>query len=239
MISELSIRKELFYRWIWDMEWLRLVGSLKLFVSFAEYSLFYRALFQKRPTIWRSLLIVATPYQWDVSTDMVWLRLIGSFKVSVSFAEYSLFDRALVQKEPIILRSLRSGSHHYSHGVATNPIWIMKKLYHEWWTTYMNNTQVLDMEWGDLRVNMNNTWNVFMEIWGMKKLYHKWWMKCMNNKWGIDKEWGDLRVNMNNTWNVFMEIWGMKKLYHKWWITYMNNKWITIDLSTGNEVIYG
>jgi len=45
-----------------DMGWLRLVGSLKLQVSFAEYRLFYRALLQKRPVIWRSLLIEATPY---------------------------------------------------------------------------------------------------------------------------------------------------------------------------------
>ena len=44
------------------MGWLRLVGSLKLQVSFAEYRLFYRALSQKRPIILRSLLIVATPY---------------------------------------------------------------------------------------------------------------------------------------------------------------------------------
>jgi len=43
------------------MGWLRLVGSLKLWVSFAEYSLFCRALLQKRRKIWRSLLIVATP----------------------------------------------------------------------------------------------------------------------------------------------------------------------------------
>ena len=43
------------------MGWLRLVGSLKLQVSFAEYRLFYRALLQKRPAILRSLLIVATP----------------------------------------------------------------------------------------------------------------------------------------------------------------------------------
>jgi len=44
-----------------DMGWLRLVESIKLLVSFAEYSLFYRALLQKRPMILRSLLIVATP----------------------------------------------------------------------------------------------------------------------------------------------------------------------------------
>jgi len=42
--------------------WLRLTGSLKLQVCFAGYSLFYRALLQKRPMISRSLLIVATPY---------------------------------------------------------------------------------------------------------------------------------------------------------------------------------
>jgi len=44
------------------MGWLRLVGSLELQVSFAEYRLFYRALLQKRPIILRSLLIVASPY---------------------------------------------------------------------------------------------------------------------------------------------------------------------------------
>ena len=41
--------------------WLRLVRSLKSYVSFAEYRLLYRALSQKRPIIFRSLLIVATP----------------------------------------------------------------------------------------------------------------------------------------------------------------------------------
>jgi len=49
------------------MGWLRVVGSLKLQVSFAEYSLFYRALLQKRHIILRSLLIAATPY---VKIDM-------------------------------------------------------------------------------------------------------------------------------------------------------------------------
>jgi len=48
------------------MGWLQLVGSLKLQVSFAEYRLFYRALLQKRPTVLRSLLIVATPYLHSV-----------------------------------------------------------------------------------------------------------------------------------------------------------------------------
>jgi len=43
------------------MGWLPLVGSLKLWVSFAEDFLFYRALLQKGPMILRSLLIEATP----------------------------------------------------------------------------------------------------------------------------------------------------------------------------------
>ena len=38
------------------------IGSFKLQVSFAEYSLFYRALLPKRPVILGSLLIVANPY---------------------------------------------------------------------------------------------------------------------------------------------------------------------------------
>jgi len=45
-----------------DMGWLCLVGSLKTQVSFAEYSLFYTALLQKRPMFLGSRLIVATPY---------------------------------------------------------------------------------------------------------------------------------------------------------------------------------
>jgi len=43
------------------MGWLRLVGSIKLQVSFAEYPLFYRALLQKRPIILSILLTEATP----------------------------------------------------------------------------------------------------------------------------------------------------------------------------------
>jgi len=44
------------------MGWLRLVGSLKLHISFTEYRLFYRTLLQKSLIILRSLLIEATPY---------------------------------------------------------------------------------------------------------------------------------------------------------------------------------
>ena len=37
---------------------------------------------------------------------MGWLRLVGSFKMKVYFAKYRLFYRALLQKTPILSRSL-------------------------------------------------------------------------------------------------------------------------------------
>jgi len=61
--------------------------------------LFYRALLQKRPIILRSLLMVD-------AARVGRLRLVGSLKLEVSFAEYCVFYRALLQKRPMILRSL-------------------------------------------------------------------------------------------------------------------------------------
>ena len=87
------------------MGWLRLVGSLQLQVSFAEYSLFYRALLQKRPIILRSLLIVTTPSQIQ-RVVMGWLRLVGSLKLLVSFAKEPQKTNDILQKRPVILRSL-------------------------------------------------------------------------------------------------------------------------------------
>ena len=70
--------------WFIDMcdvtGWLRLLGSSKLDVSFAEHSLFYRAVLQQRSIILGSLLIVATPYEERYRRDMEWLRLVGSLK---------------------------------------------------------------------------------------------------------------------------------------------------------------
>jgi len=44
--------------------------------------------------------------EYLVITIIWWLRLVGSWKLQVFFAEYRLFDRALLPKRPIILRSL-------------------------------------------------------------------------------------------------------------------------------------
>ena len=58
---------------------------IKLQVSFAEYSLFYRALLQKRPMF---------------LTNQHIIRMITNrIKLQVSFGEYNLFYRALLQKK--------------------------------------------------------------------------------------------------------------------------------------------
>jgi len=156
------------------MGWLRSKGSIKLWVFFAEYRLFYRALLQKRAIIYRSyypkpphtdvrvqvlslcmlllLCMMIKVYHDDqlcmmmkvsycmminacvhllslriifavfvrvhflsmcmllslclMNVCMGWLRLVGSLKIQVTFAKYSLFYKALSQKRPIILRSL-------------------------------------------------------------------------------------------------------------------------------------
>jgi len=67
------------------MGWLRLVGSMKLYVSFAEYSFFYNALVHKRPVILSIILTEATP-QWG--NYWVCLRnreLLGWFAESTRF----------------------------------------------------------------------------------------------------------------------------------------------------------
>jgi len=57
---------------------LRLVGALKLQVSFGDCRLFDRALLQKRPVISRRLLIVDTPYL-SLLNDRSLLQNIVSF----------------------------------------------------------------------------------------------------------------------------------------------------------------
>ena len=79
-----------------------------------EYGFFCRALLQKRPVIIRICIqyIYNTYVKCHLTNRWVmgWLRWVGSLKLQVSFTEYSLFYRALLQKKPVILRSLQSRS---------------------------------------------------------------------------------------------------------------------------------
>jgi len=56
------------------MGWLRLVGSIRLQVSFAEHSLFYRALLQKRLIILSMLLTEAIPYTCTYTYTYTYIR---------------------------------------------------------------------------------------------------------------------------------------------------------------------
>jgi len=108
------------------MGWLRLLGSLKLLVSFAKES-YQKRLYSAKETCFakesykkrRNLCYMTDSWLNRLPTDLflslhmlnklshlsLWLRLVRSVKLQVSFAEYSLFYRALLQKRPIILRS--------------------------------------------------------------------------------------------------------------------------------------
>jgi len=70
---------------------------------------------QKRLIILRSLLIVATPYPYILDESVIypqkgrdfgWLRFVGSSKSQVSFAKLPYKRDDILQKRPIILRSL-------------------------------------------------------------------------------------------------------------------------------------
>ena len=59
--------------WVLHMGLLRLVGSWKLYVSFAKEPYKRDYILQKRPIILRSLQVVATPYQhWHMPNSTYW-----------------------------------------------------------------------------------------------------------------------------------------------------------------------
>jgi len=70
-------------------------------------------------------LLEHTPPSTPHLYEMRWLRLAGYLNLQVSFAEYRLFYRALLQKSPILLRSLRIVAtpylflHTYIHNLNT------------------------------------------------------------------------------------------------------------------------
>jgi len=113
------------------MGWLRLVGSLKLQVSFAKEPYKRDNILQERPS-WSTSLsmgwlrlvgslklhvsfakepckrdcILQKRPSWITSLSMGWLRWVGSLKSCVSFAEYGTFIGLFCKKRPLILRSL-------------------------------------------------------------------------------------------------------------------------------------
>jgi len=94
-----------------DMEWLRLLGSLEYEVSFAEYSLFYRALLKiearilKEPTN-RSHAVcldaMVCSHQCCVWDSLIWLCQQRAFASAFGVASVSRIDEIIVTftKEP-------------------------------------------------------------------------------------------------------------------------------------------
>ena len=69
-------------------------------------------------------------YVCGMNVCMGWLRSVGSIKLQVSFAEYRLFYRALLQKRPIILSILLTVATPYIHPTHTNPIRVFVSCVH-------------------------------------------------------------------------------------------------------------
>ena len=92
------------------MGWLWQVGSIKLYVSFAEYRLFYRARLQKRPIIFSILLTEATLYERVMNTAqkscVMWMsrvsyvRFVGVVQ-KLRHVSYERF-RNIVQKSRVM-----------------------------------------------------------------------------------------------------------------------------------------
>jgi len=106
------------------MGWLRLVGSFKLQVSFAEYSLFYRAFLQKWPIILRSLLIVATPQQVHHSVCKIYIcvRYLYQFAYFILSRIYSLntvlFANTILSITLSIPWILPTSNHYFIHSLV-------------------------------------------------------------------------------------------------------------------------
>jgi len=113
------------------MGWLRLVGSLKLQVSFAEYSLFYRALLQKRPIILSILLTEATPYppniQHNKTPDFPVQPIVERVaqnleSISENFQFCARRTRILIgfRISTILFRGTKCQSHRQNYSTLTN-----------------------------------------------------------------------------------------------------------------------
>ena len=69
---------------------------------------------------------------------MGWLRLAGSLKTHVSFAEYCLFCRALVQKRLVILSILLSKATPYARAVSCmGCVFLTAAVSRMWWVVFM------------------------------------------------------------------------------------------------------
>jgi len=89
--------------------------------------------------MWNTLAVTLFPptHTWNDSLPpiMGWLRLVGSIKLPVSFAEYCLFYRALLQKRPVIVSILLTKSTRYQCVYVVTHVNSTDALIYEWFMT--------------------------------------------------------------------------------------------------------
>jgi len=82
------------------------------------------------------------------SSPMGWLLSVGSIKLYVSFAEYCLFNRALLQKRPVILSFLQTEATPYNLLLLSScPFWTSCTASRARWECLKSQPSILSVAW--------------------------------------------------------------------------------------------
>jgi len=119
---------------------------------------------------------------------MGWLWLVGSLKLQVSFAEFRLFCRALLQKRPIILRHLLIVATPYQQlGKCNEPA-------HRWWAGKMLFVGMISKSAPPSEMTVELTFERFYQQLSTAT-------GCCHNSW----EWR--RAALAHSWCVWVGVW--------------------------------
>jgi len=199
----------------------------------------------------RSLLIVATPYRMAVHAvcDMGLLRLVGSWTLYVSFAEYSLFYRAFLQRKPMILRSLLivptpywMAVHEVFDGKACNTCMVHRVLWLSvwgvmgaWMATHATHAWFIRCHDSVCGV-CTQTWHV--DIWTRHDVAHIWCHDSVCVKWGVIRRY--LNGLFSCVWTKYVDMSNRRDVCHIWCHNSVCVKWAVIwRSSTVCSVLYG
>jgi len=186
-----------------------LVGSLQIWVSFAESSLFYRALLQKRPIICRSLLIEATPYtMWErlsylSVSDGPWIctgqdRLTNSGSQRLDGSDCCVTLRICALWVMPCMNMYRVRQTHELRIWKTRRFRLLRRICALWVMPCMNES--CHSEWGVSHMDehatyewvmpyMNDSCHIWMSMPHMNDSCHTWVMPYSPFRGGRDSEW--------------------------------------------------